>query len=347
MRRVILEKPRELKFQTIPTLTAADLQDDEILINVKRIGICGSEIHSYNGVHPATVYPIVQGHEYSGIVVAVGENIKNIKLGAHVTGRPQEVCGVCNPCKRGQYNVCSNLKVEAFQANGAAQDYFILPKDRVVVLPEDMSLDYGAMVEPVSVAAHATSRPHGLKGKNVIVSGAGTIGNLIAQYALARGAKKLLITDISDFRLNKAKECGITNTLNVAKKSLEENAFEVFGEEGYQIGFECAGVESSIRSMMKTIEKGGDIVIVGVHAKDPALSMFYLGEHELTLIGSMMYLHQDYIEAVKEIEEGRIFLDPLISNRFCFEDYDKAYKYIDRNKDMCMKVIIDLDYEKE
>ena len=141
-------------------------------------------------------------------------------------------------------------------------------------LPEGMSLDYGAMIEPSAVGAHASNRTD-VKGKNVVVSGAGTIGNLIAQFCIARGAKNVLITDVSDLRLAKARECGIKHTLNITKKTLKEAAQELFGEEGYQVGFEVAGVEVSIRSLMETIEKGSDIVVVAVFAKDPALSTEY------------------------------------------------------------------------
>ena len=178
---------------------------------------------------------------------------------------------------------------------------------------------------------------------NVVVSGAGAIGNLVAQFAQAAGAKKVLITDVSDLRLETAKKCGIENTVNVLKTPLKEAIKEVFGDEGYQVGFEVAGVESSIRSLMETIEKGSTIVVVAVFAKDPQLSMFFLGEHELTLVGTMMYLHEDYLRAVEDIAAGRINLEPLVTNRFPFEQYNEAYKFIAANRDRNMKVIIDLE----
>ena len=342
MREAVLMAPGQIEFRDVPAPSAEDLAPHEVLLNIKRIGICGSEIHSYHGKHPATFYPVIQGHEYSAIVTAVGSAVTVCRPGDAVTARPQLVCGSCNPCKRGQYNVCEHLRVQAFQADGAARDYFVVDDDRVVKLPDTMSLDYGAMIEPSAVGAHATLRAGDLKGKNVVVSGAGTIGNLVAQFAISRGAAKVLITDVSDTRLGIARQCGIENTLNVTTTSLEDGVKEIFGEEGFQVGFEVAGVESSIRSLMKSIEKGGTIVVVAVFEKDPALSMFYLGEHELTLIGTMMYRHEDYIEAVNKVSSGQINLKPLISNRFRFEQYDEAYKFIDANRISSMKVIIDL-----
>ncbi|WP_417163330.1 zinc-dependent alcohol dehydrogenase [Segatella sp.] len=342
MRQAILVEPKHIEFKEVAEPKAADLTAHQVLVNIKRIGICGSEIHSYHGLHPATFYPVVQGHEYSGVVMAVGSEVTVCKPGDHITARPQLVCGKCNPCKRGQYNVCEHLRVQAFQADGAAQDFFVVDDDRVAKLPEGMSLDYGAMIEPSAVGAHASNRTD-VKGKNVVVSGAGTIGNLIAQFCIARGAKNVLVTDVSDLRLAKARECGIKHTLNITKKTLKEAAQELFGEEGYQVGFEVAGVEVSIRSLMETIEKGSDIVVVAVFAKDPALSMFYLGEHELRLIGSMMYRHEDYLTAIDYVNKGIVNLKPLVSNRFAFEEYDDAYKFIDTHRETSMKVLIDFE----
>ena len=346
MRQAILVEPKHIEFKEVAEPKAADLTAHQVLVHIKRIGICGSEIHSYHGLHPATFYPVVQGHEYSGVVVAVGSAVSVCKPGDHITARPQLVCGKCNPCKRGQYNVCEHLRVQAFQADGAAQDFFVVDDDRVAKLPEGMSLDYGAMIEPSAVGAHASNRTD-VKDKNVVVSGAGTIGNLIAQFCIARGAKNVLITDVSDLRLAKARECGIQHTLNITKKPLKEAVHEIFGEEGYQVGFEVAGVEVSIRSLMETIEKGSDIVVVAVFTKDPALSMFYLGEHELRLIGSMMYRHEDYLTAIDYVSKGIVNLKPLVSNRFAFEEYDDAYQFIDKHRETSMKVLIDFEQKPE
>ena len=151
MRQAILVEPKHIEFREVEAPKASDLKEHQVLLNIKRIGICGSEIHSYHGCHPATFYPVVQGHEYSAVVVATGAAVTICKAGDVVTARPQLACGKCKPCQRGEYNICEELRVQAFQANGAAQDFFVVDDDRVAVLPEGMSLDYGAMIEPVAV----------------------------------------------------------------------------------------------------------------------------------------------------------------------------------------------------
>jgi len=332
--------PGNIEFREVEF--SGELALNEILLKIHRIGVCGSDIHVFHGEHPATSYPVVQGHEYSATIVAVGEEVTSAKVGQRATARPQLVCGRCDPCRRGQYNACQELKVQGFQAPGVAQEFFVVTEDRLVVFPNSMSFEHGAMIEPVAVGAHSTSRSKGLEGKNVVVSGAGTIGNLVAQFAKARGAQKVLITDVSEFKLNKAQECGISNTLNILNTPFDEGIHTVFGSEGFQVGFEAAGVQASLDALIANVEKGGEVIILGVFAQNPIVNMYFVGEHELNLFGSMMYRHEDYLEAVQLISEGKIILDPLVSKHFPFERYPDAYQFIAESDDRVMKVMIDL-----
>jgi L-iditol 2-dehydrogenase/threonine 3-dehydrogenase len=340
MKQAIMISPGVIEYRDIPE--PGPLKDNEILLRIKRIGVCGSDIHVFHGKHPATPYPVVQGHEYSAIVEGVGQNVTKVKPGMKATARPQLVCGECGPCKRGQYNACQKLKVQGFQAPGVAQDLFIVPEDRIVPFPDTMTLEQGAMIEPAAVGAHSTNRATGLKGKNVVVAGAGTIGNLVAQFAKARGAAKVLITDVSDFRLNIAQQCAIEATLNVKTTPFEEGIKSFFGNEGFQVGFEAAGVQSSLDVLIQFVEKGGEVVILGVYSQNPVVNMFYLGEHELNVFGSMMYRQEDYEAAVEMIASGRIITTPLLSKSFPFSKYIDAYKFIEEQGDKSMKVMIEL-----
>jgi 2-desacetyl-2-hydroxyethyl bacteriochlorophyllide A dehydrogenase len=339
MRQAIMISPGTIEFRQVPD--PGQPGDHQVLLKIKRIGICGSDVHVYHGKHPATPYPVVQGHEYSAVVEATGKKVRSLQPGMRVTGRPQLVCRECGPCKRGQYNTCQQLKVQGFQAPGVAQDLFVIDKEQVVILAGNMNFEQGAMVEPSAVAAHATNRAD-LKGKNVLVSGAGTIGNLVAQFARARGAKKVLITDLSDHRLAIAKKCGIVEVLNIKDHSIMEGIESCFGNEGFQAGFEAAGAKASLDSMMQYIDTGGDVVVLGVYEKNPVVNMYFLGEHELNVYGSMMYRHEDYETAVKMIASRQIITGPLLSKTFPFEEYREAYRFIDEKGDKIMKVMIEM-----
>jgi L-iditol 2-dehydrogenase/threonine 3-dehydrogenase len=339
MRQAVMTEPGKIEFGEVQEPKAGP---GEILLRIKRIGVCGSDIHVYHGKHPFTPYPVVQGHEYCGVVEAVGEGVEDVKPGTLATARPQLVCGKCGPCRRGDYNVCEELRVQGFQAPGCAQDLFVVPKERFVPLPESLTAEQGALVEPASVGAHSTARASGVSGKNAVVLGAGTIGNMVAQFVRCRGAKNILITDISDYRLEIAQECGIENTSNAGKESLADAVKRVFGTEGFQVAFEAAGVEATLSAAIENIEKGGEIVVLGVFGEKPCIDMSVVGEHELSLIGTLMYKHEDYVEAAQMIAEGKIITEALVTKHFAFEQYPEAYKYIEAQGDKTMKVMIDL-----
>jgi len=313
----------------------------EVLLRIQRIGVCGSDVHVWHGKHPYTSYPVVQGHEFSAVVEAVGEGVRDIKIGSKVTATPQVVCGKCPPCRRGDYHICDTLKVEGFQAPGVAQDLFVTSADKIVPLPEAFSFEQGALVEPVSVAVHTAHRAGNLEGKNVAVLGAGPIGNLVAQVVKANGAR-VLITDISDFRLDIAKKCGLTGTANPKDESLREASERVFGSQGFNVAFECVGIEATMTEVIGTIQKGGTIVVVGVFAEKPRIDLGLVQDRELNMIGTLMYQYDDYVEAVNLIDKGRVATEPLFSKHFSFTDYADAYRFIDEQRDKTMKVFIDL-----
>jgi 2-desacetyl-2-hydroxyethyl bacteriochlorophyllide A dehydrogenase len=313
----------------------------EVLLRIKRIGVCGSDVHVNHGKHPFTPYPVVQGHEFSAIVEAVGEDVENVNVGDKATATPQMVCGECGPCRRGDYHICDHLKVKGFQAPGVAQDLFVTQAEKVVPLPESFTHEQGALVEPVSVAVHATQRSGDLKGKNVAVLGAGPIGNLVAQMARARGAR-VLITDVSDFRLAKARDCSIEATSNPSAESLSDASKRVFGDEGIDIVFDCAGVQETIDTAVEAVNKGGTIVAVAVYEGKPRVDMSVVGDRELAVVGTLMYQYRDYEEAVRRIASGDIVTAPLDSKHFPFEQYGSAYEFIDEQGAKSMKVFIDL-----
>ena len=339
MRQAVMTAPGKIAFREADVPLPGE---NQVRIRVQRIGVCGSDIHVFHGKHPFVTYPLIQGHEYAGVIESVGPGVEGVSIGDKVTATPQEVCGSCSPCRRGQYNACESLKVRGFQAPGSAQDLFVTETDKLVKLPADFTPDQGAFVEPVAVAAHSTARAGDLRGKNVVVAGAGTIGNVVAQGCMSRGAAKVLITDISDFRLDVAKQVGISATCNVSQEPLSEAAKRVFGSDGYDVAMEVSGVEPSLTSLVAGIGKGGTLLIVGVYGDKPQVDMSVICEHELTVMGSMMYRHEDWEQAVKWIASGDVKTEPLISKHFPFEQFQEAYAFIDKEYDRSLKVMIDL-----
>jgi L-iditol 2-dehydrogenase len=293
-------RPGQIVFENV---AIPNIKDNEVLIKVIRIGICGSDIHVYHGKHPYTPYPVIQGHEFSGKVVKTGKKVKKIKEGDKVVVQPQVVCGECYPCKHGRYNVCDNLKVMGFQTEGCAKEYFKIEEAKL---------------------------------------GAGTIGNLVAQAAKAKGTAKVMITDISKFRLNLAKECGINIILDVSKYDLNEEIVKEFGAERADLILECIGFQATINNAINNARKGSDIIVVGVYPEEVGVNMGFIQDRELRLIGTLMYREEDYLDAIDLIANKKVKADKLITDYFEFKDYDLAYKHIEERKDKVMKVMIKL-----
>jgi L-iditol 2-dehydrogenase len=284
----------------------------------------------------------VQGHEFSGEISHVGDKVQGFSVGEKVTAMPQLVCGECYPCTHGNYHICNDLRVIGCQADGAAREYLPLDHKLIVKLPAGMNYDQGAMVEPVAVGVHAVKRLGDVEGMNLLVLGAGPIGNLTAQAAKGFGARSVLITDISDYRLEVAKDCGIDFPVNVSYENLDDEVKKFFGPEGADAILECVGVEETITVAIHTARKGTDIIVVGVFGDKPSVDIGLVQDKELRLIGTLMYKAEDYRMAIELIHSGKIILEPIISQHFSFEDYPKAFEFIEENQDRTMKVLIDL-----
>lgn len=339
MLQQVMTNPGVIEFREIPIPT---LGDNDVLIKIMKIGVCGSDIHVYHGKHPFTSYPVTQGHEVSGEIAALGAKVDSFKVGQKVTIQPQVVCGKCYPCTHGKYNLCEELKVMGFQTTGVASHFFAVDASKVTLLPEAMSFDEGAMIEPLSVAVHAVKQAGDVNGLNIVVLGAGPIGNLVAQTAKGFGAKSIMITDISDYRLQKASECGIDHCINTKTADLGDEILKAFGPDKADIIYDCAGNNITMGQAIKYARKGSTIILVAVFAGMATVDLAVANDHELDIKSTMMYRNEDYIDAIRLTDEDKVHLAPLISKHFAFKDYLDAYKYIDANQETTMKVIINV-----
>ena len=339
MLQAVMTAPGQIKFQEVGKPAAGA---GEVLLQIKRIGVCGSDIHVYHGLHPYTSYPIVQGHEVAGIIAELGSGVTGFLPGDKVVFMPQVTCGECYPCRHGMYHICDNLKVMGFQTNGAAQEYFAVSAKNVLKLPEKITLDQAALIEPISVAVHCLTRAGSIEGKKVLVLGAGTIGNLVAQVAQASGAASVLLTDVSEYKLTKARECGISNVVNPNQEDLSAAILKYFGPDKADLILECVGVQPTITQAVANARKGSTIVVVGVFGKKPEVDLGLVQDRELTLVGTLMYQKKDYERAIELVAAGKLSLNPMVTQRFGFKEYPQAYEAIEGSGGNYLKVMIDL-----
>lgn len=339
MLQQVMTAPGQIIFQEVPVPEPAKGQ---VLIKIMKIGVCGSDIHVYHGEHPFTSYPVTQGHEVSGEIAKLGEGVTGFEPGQKVTIQPQVVCGQCHPCRHGKYNLCEELKVMGFQTTGTASHYFAVDAAKVTPLPQDMSFDEGAMIEPLAVAVHAVKRAGDVTEQKIAVLGAGPIGILVAQTAKGMGAHSVMITDVSDIRLAKAKECGVDFTVNTKAADFGDAMTRHFGPDKADVIYDCAGNNITMGQAIRYARKGSAIILVAVFAGEARVDLAVLNDHELDLNTSMMYRNEDYLEAIRLVNEKKVALAPLVSKHFPFRDYLKAYQYIDENRESTMKVIINV-----
>ncbi len=339
MRQAMMVSPGSIEFRDVPV---PEPREDQVLVKIARIGVCGSDIHVYHGKHPYTSYPVVQGHEVSGEVVRKGKRARGVSVGDRVTIQPQVVCGTCYPCRHGQYHICDNLKVMGFQTTGTASEFFAVDAARVLKLPAKMPFDFGAMVEPLAVGVHALGRGGPVRGRKVLVLGAGPIGNLAAQAARGLGAAVVAVTDLSDFRLEVAARCGIEHRLNPASADVGEFIMRTFGPDKADLILECVGANPTVGQAVAHARKGTDIIIVGVFGEKASVDMGLVQDRELRLIGTLMYQEKDFRTAISLIEEEKVTLAPLITSHFAFSRYLDAYHHIEAHRDTSMKVMVDI-----
>ncbi|MDO5435043.1 MAG: alcohol dehydrogenase catalytic domain-containing protein [Clostridia bacterium] len=344
MLQQVMTAPGQITFREVETPA---IGDNEVLVRIRKIGVCGSDIHVYHGKHPFTKYPVTQGHEVSGSVVEFGKNVTGLKAGQKVTIEPQVFCGKCYPCTHGKYNLCEELKVMGFQTTGTASEYFAVDASKVTALPDNMTYNEGAMIEPLAVTVHAVKRAGDVTGQKIAVLGAGPIGILLAQSAKAMGAAQVLVTDVSDYRLELAKKCGADFAVNTRNEDFGEALTAAFGPDKADVIYDCAGNDITMNQAIRCARKGSTIILVAVFADMAKVDLAVLNDHELDLNTTMMYRHEDYLDAIRMVGEGKIALKPLMSKHFAFKDYNDAYQYIDANRETTMKVLIDVDDSEE
>ncbi len=309
MKRVIIRQPHQLDLIHVDK---PETQHGEVLLKVKVVGICGSDLHVLEGHHPFVTYPVLPGHEVSGEIIAVGEGVDPALIGKKAVIEPS-LPGAGRPrFEPGRYNIATELKVMGFQAPGAMAEYFAVPLRQLHLIPDDFSHELGASVEPTAVAVHGVRLAGSIAGLKVGVIGAGTIGLLVAQVCKTYGAESVTVAEFDEARQQIAAALGVNAT-----KKLEENAYDVV--------FECVGLEATIRSAIFACTKGAAVIVMGVFGKDVSIPVGLIQDWELRLIGSLMYIGDDYREAIRLLAAEKVRVDTLITHRFPLEHANEAF----------------------
>lgn len=323
--RAVVRAPHRIELEE---RELADPGPGEVLLRTLAVGICGSDLHVLEGLHPFVTLPVFPGHEVVAEVEAAGAGAEGW-VGRRVVLEPSLVCGACRNCRSGRYNICEHLAVMGFQAPGGMGERFLAPADRLHGVPEAMSTDAAVLVEPVAVATHAMRMAGPVADRDVAVVGAGTIGLLCAQVARAHGVASLAVSDVDPGRRALAEGFGFQARNELAPATVD-------------VALECVGVEGALQQAIASSRKGATVAVVGVYGADPRVQAGLVQDWELRLQGCLMYTAEDYREAIRLLEAGAIDVGRMISARYPLDEVEAAFERA-AARGATLKVVIEPD----
>jgi L-gulonate 5-dehydrogenase len=325
MKCIKVINPKDIQIVEEPKPVIKEAKD--VLVKVKYGGICGSDVHIYHGTNPVATYPRVIGHEFVGIVEAVGEEVTNVKPGDHVAVDPVVSCGECYACKIGRQNVCSSLKVRGVHEDGGFREYTVVTEDAVHMLSKDVPLDKAVLVEPFTIAAQSTSRAELRKDDVVFIMGSGPIGQAIARMCKGN-VEKIIMSDMSDYRLGKAKLNGADVTINVMNEDTKEIIMRETNNQGVTLVIDSVCTVKSFEEAVSLTRPAARVVTLGFASASSEIAQVGITFKELDIRGSR--LHQDKFPVVTELfNNGTLDGENMISHIFDFEDIHQAIKLIE------------------
>ncbi|WP_020680449.1 Zn-dependent oxidoreductase [Marinobacterium rhizophilum] len=317
------------------------VKEKEVLIRTAFAGICGSDMHIIHGQNPFVQFPRITGHEYSGTVAAVGDAVEGIQVGDRVCVDPVVSCGHCYPCRIGRPNVCSKLQVIGVHRDGGFGEYSCVPAGNVIRLPETVTLEQAALVEPYSIASNVLNRMAPLPGDTLLVYGAGVIGLTIVQVARALGIERIIVSDIIDERLEAAKALGASETINSAEQDLEARISELTAAEGVPLIADAACIPALLPQMLRIASPAGRIGLLGFTATPSDLVQLEVIKKELTLVGSRLN-NGRFAEVLDMIADGRLDPCALISHRVELNGMCEAISLIEDHPSLTRKVLVEM-----
>lgn len=316
MDAAVLTAPHSLR---IESLEVPQLDADQVLVRVAAVGVCGSDVHYYEHgrIGPYVVdRPLILGHELSGRIEAVGKDVDPARVGERVSIEPQRACRVCAQCKAGRYNLCPEMEFFATPPiDGAFAEFVAIQSDYAFAIPDHVSDEAAALIEPLSVGIWACQRAEVVPGSRVLIAGAGPIGVILAQTARAFGAVEIIVTDIDAGRRESALRFGATRVIDPLSESVEGLDVDAF--------IDATGAPSAVRSGILAVRPAGRVVLVGLGADDVELPVSYLQNREIWLSGVFRYANT-WPLAIELVSSGRVDLDSLVTARFGLAESERA-----------------------
>ena len=345
MKALRFTEPNKFSYDEVQT---PKIKEDEVLIKIKRVGICGSDLDLLSGDMPHikngfTTYPLIPGHEWSGQIVEIGSKVKEFQVGDRVVGDVSIGCGSCDHCREGKFNLCPNRVVTGSYRNkdGAYAEYMTMPYRHVYKIPDNISYDEAALIEPAATSYYGVQRGRISFGETVLVIGDGPIGLTSLQCAKAAGASKVLLVGSWDEKLNIGKELGASDIFNYHNGSISSWVKSITGGMGVDVVIESSGSASTVDECLLSLKPGGRIVLLSLYSKysfETRINDIIIKDCDV--IG-VLASRNTFRPTLAMMSNGTIKAKPLITHHFKLEEFSKALQIITDRKECRIKMLLE------
>jgi L-gulonate 5-dehydrogenase len=336
MKAIEVTKPGQIVIVERPI---PEIKENEVLVKVKAAGICGSDVHIYHGKNAFATYPRVVGHEFVGEIEKVGSRVQNIKVGDRVAIDPVVSCGHCHPCRIGRHNVCKTLNVLGVHRDGGYQEYVAVAATSAHKLPENISWEVAAMIEPYTIAAQVIDRGRLTTADTVLICGAGPIGLVILQAVKMVGAR-VAIMDVIETRLNWAKEMGADLVINAKTSDMTKEMMAFTNNEGASLILEATGNVNVLETCIHSIASpAGRVVVLGFSTELVKIPQVDIMSRELEIIGTRLN-NNKFPQVIEWFAKGLVQPEKILTHTFTLEEAQKAFDLNDKNPENVCKIVL-------
>ena len=340
MKALLLSEYRRLEVVDLPR---PEIAADEVLIRVAACGICGSDVHGYDGSTGRRIPPLVMGHEAAGVIEAIGAAVDSFAIGDRVTFDSTVYCGKCDYCRVGRVNLCDNRQVLGvscgdYRRHGAFAEFVAVPARILYKLPDNLSLEHAALIEAVSVAVHAVKQAPPRRGDEVVVVGAGMIGLLIVQVLRHAGCGRIIAVDVDKTRLDLAAKLGATDVIDARQVDALEQIYAI-SSEGVAASWEAVGTTATVQTAIGCVRKGVSVVLVGNVSPNVEIPLQAVVTRELTLHGTCASAGE-YPECIELMASGAVNVAPLLSATVSLNDAPAWFERLYSREPGLMKVVV-------
>lgn len=341
MKALVLRDYKQLSLDEVPV---PECGRNDLLIRVKACAICGSDIHGMDGSTGRRIPPIIMGHEASGVVEKVGSDVADFKPGDRVTFDSTVYCGRCFHCRHGEVNLCDNRRVlgvscEDYRLHGAFAEYVAVPQHIVYHIPDEVSFEQAAMVEPLSIAFHALRRSSVSLNSAAVVVGSGMIGLLIIQLLKIAGCKRVIAVDIKESALDAARKFGAEITINSSKTDVRAEILKATDNRGADLAFEVVGIAQTLKTAIYSLRKGGSVTLVGNLHPNVDFPLQYVVTRQISLYGSCAS-SLEYPDCLDLIASGKVDVESFISKAAPLSEGSEWFHRLYKGDSDLMKVIL-------